>query len=114
VANELNYWRPSPKCLRIVCPNLRNDMYVISRTLAPHAESNAAHDGRDWKCEQLKKSKIDAATKFIPLWSRSAVALARTRNNDWMEANRRYRWREDRKKTTSLMGKVRRLKITAI
>ena len=60
-----------------VVPNVRNDMYLVSETirlmlLDPHVtlDKDTIADLKEFKKE------IDAATKFIPLWVKVAVAIA--------------------------------------
>ena len=77
VSNELNYWKSMSKGPADRVPNLRNDMYVISEALRLMKKSNAGNIApADWAVLDNYKNQIDAATKFIPLWVKVAVALA--------------------------------------
>lgn len=57
--------------------NVRNDMYLASEAIRFLDKSDAAHFDAGTKV-QLKsfKSRIDDATKFIPVWVKVAVAVA--------------------------------------
>jgi inorganic phosphate transporter, PiT family len=77
VSNELNYWKSLAKVPADRVSNLRNDMYVISEALRLMKKSNAGGlTDSDWAVLDNYKKQIDAATKFIPLWVKVAVALA--------------------------------------
>jgi PiT family inorganic phosphate transporter len=77
VSNELNYWKSLSQVPADRVSNLRNDMYVISEALRLMKKSNVGHlTSGDWDVLTNYKSQIDAATKFIPLWVKVAVALA--------------------------------------
>ena len=77
VSNELNYWKSLSKVPADRVSNLRNDMYVISEALRLIKKSNAAKlTSGDWETLTNYKNQIDAATKFIPVWVKVAVALA--------------------------------------
>jgi PiT family inorganic phosphate transporter len=77
VANELNYWKEVAKVPEDRVPNLRNDMYIISEALRLMQKSNVGHmSAADWAVLNNYKKQVDAATKFIPLWVKVAVALA--------------------------------------
>src|SRR5262249_42785482 len=57
--------------------NLRNDMYVVSETLRIVQKSSHSEFSADEKKVLANyKQHIDLATKFIPNWVKTAVALA--------------------------------------
>ncbi|WP_394788894.1 inorganic phosphate transporter [Rhodoferax sp.] len=57
--------------------NMRNDMYLASETIRIVDKNDAAQLSPDAKANlKAFKSKIDDATKFIPLWVKVAVAIA--------------------------------------
>ena len=57
--------------------NTRNDIYLASEALRFLAKDDAAQlSDPDKKTLAAYKSQIDAATKFIPIWVKIAVALA--------------------------------------
>jgi len=57
--------------------NVRNDMYLTSETIRFLGPNNAIHLDVDTKANLATfKRLIDAATKFIPLWVKVAVAIA--------------------------------------
>ncbi len=77
VSNELNYWKSMARVPADRLPNLRNDMYIVSEGLRQMKKSGAGHIAdADWAVLDNYKSKIDASTKFIPLWVKVAVALS--------------------------------------
>ena len=57
--------------------NVRNDMYLASEAIRLLDKSDAAHFDADTKANlKAFKDETDAATKFIPLWVKVAVAVA--------------------------------------
>ena len=57
--------------------NVRNDMYLASEAIRLLEGSDATHFDADTKANlKAFKGDIDAATKFIPLWVKVAVAVA--------------------------------------
>jgi PiT family inorganic phosphate transporter len=57
--------------------NVRNDMYLASEAIRLLDKSNAVPFDRDTQANLAAfKKMIDAATKFIPLWVKVAVAIA--------------------------------------
>lgn len=57
--------------------NVRNDMYLASETIRFLLANKAVHFDEDAKVNlSAFKKLIDAATKFIPLWVKIAVAIA--------------------------------------
>src|SRR5262249_19849336 len=58
-------------------PNVRNDMYLASEAIRFVEKSDKVKLDADTR-ENLKafKKEVDAATKFIPLWVKVAVAIA--------------------------------------
>ena len=58
-------------------PNVRNDMYLASETIRLLLkDKQASLDAVAARNLKTFKSEIDAATKFIPLWVKVAVAIA--------------------------------------
>jgi len=61
----------------VAVPNVRNDMYLASETIRLLlTDKQASLDAVAAKNLKTFKSEIDAATKFIPLWVKVAVAIA--------------------------------------
>ena len=61
----------------VAVPNVRNDMYLASETIRLFLkDKQVALDAVAAKNLKTFKSEIDAATKFIPLWVKVAVAIA--------------------------------------
>jgi inorganic phosphate transporter, PiT family len=56
--------------------NVRNDMYLTSESLGALDKSTLELDAATKKNIAAFKKEIDAATKFIPLWVKVAVAIA--------------------------------------
>jgi inorganic phosphate transporter, PiT family len=56
--------------------NVRNDMYLTSEGISALTRSKVAFDADAKKNLAEFKKEIDAATKFIPLWVKVAVAIA--------------------------------------
>jgi PiT family inorganic phosphate transporter len=57
--------------------NVRNDMYLASEAIRFIEKSNGARFDAETKADlKAFKKMIDAATKFIPLWVKVAVAIA--------------------------------------
>jgi inorganic phosphate transporter, PiT family len=56
--------------------NVRNDMYLTSEGISALTKSKVAFDADAKKNLAEFKKEIDAATKFIPLWVKVAVAIA--------------------------------------
>jgi len=57
--------------------NFRNDMYLVSETLRlmeKNHQGNLSAD--DWTVLDNYKHHVDAATRFIPIWVKVAVAMA--------------------------------------
>jgi PiT family inorganic phosphate transporter len=76
-ANELSYWKAIASIPQDRIPNLRNDMYLISEALRLMKKTHKPPiSDSDWEIFGNYKKQIDAATKFIPLWVKVAVALA--------------------------------------
>jgi PiT family inorganic phosphate transporter len=60
-----------------VVPNVRNDMYLVSETIRLMlADPHVTLDKDAVANLKAFKAQIDAATKFIPLWVKVAVAIA--------------------------------------
>jgi PiT family inorganic phosphate transporter len=60
-----------------VVANVRNDMYLTSEAIRFLEKSSAVQFDADTKADlKAFKKLIDAATKFIPLWVKVAVAIA--------------------------------------
>ena len=78
--------------------NFRNDMYVVSEALRYMQKSGVPKfTPADAAIVKNYKSHIDAATKFIPLWVKVAVALALgLGHHDRLEAHCGDRGRENR------------------
>ena len=58
-------------------PNVRNDMYLVSETIRLLDKDTHVTFDADTKANlKAFKTQIDAATKFIPLWVKVAVAIA--------------------------------------
>jgi PiT family inorganic phosphate transporter len=58
-------------------PNFRNNMYLVSEALRLMKKSGKPDiTSDDWKVFDNYKKHIDAATKFIPIWVKVAVALS--------------------------------------
>jgi PiT family inorganic phosphate transporter len=74
--------------------NVRNDMYLSSETIRFLEKSNAANFDADTKVKlKAFKKQIDDATKFIPMWVKVSIAIAR--QVPWSDGRRRYGGRED-------------------
>ncbi|HSB98014.1 MAG TPA: inorganic phosphate transporter, partial [Spongiibacteraceae bacterium] len=57
--------------------NVRNDMYLASEAIRSLDKNTAVHLDADTKANLgAFKKQIDAATKFIPLWVKIAIAIA--------------------------------------
>jgi PiT family inorganic phosphate transporter len=57
--------------------NVRNDMYLASEAIRVLDKTHAGNFDADTKANlKAFKSELDAATKFIPLWVKVAVAIA--------------------------------------
>jgi PiT family inorganic phosphate transporter len=56
--------------------NVRNDMYLVSEAIRLTQKSDAALSAHDAATLGAYRSAIDAATKFIPVWVKVAVAFA--------------------------------------
>lgn len=61
----------------LAVPNVRNDMYLVSEAIRHLEKSDKVSFDAETKANlKAFKSQLDAATKFIPLWVKVAVAIA--------------------------------------
>ena len=77
IAKEIEGYGSIAKIPFAAVNNTRNDIYLASEALRFLAKDNAAElSDPDKKTLAAYKTQIDAATKFIPIWVKIAVALA--------------------------------------
>ena len=77
IANQVEGYGSIAKIPFAAVSNTRNDIYLASEALRFLAKDDAAElTDPDKKTLAAYKTQIDAATKFIPIWVKIAVALA--------------------------------------
>ena len=77
IAGQVKLYSPLSKVPVDVVPNVRNDMYLVSEALRNVEKNDAVKMDPDTRANvDAFKHQLDAATKFIPLWVKVAVAIA--------------------------------------
>jgi len=77
ISNQIETYGSIAKIPFAAVGNTRNDIYLVSEALRFLAKDKAAElSDADKKTLADYKTQIDAATKFIPIWVKIAVALA--------------------------------------
>ena len=77
IAGQVKQYSPLSKVPAEVVPNVRNDMYLVSEALRNVEKNDAVKMDPDTRSNvDAFKHQLDAATKFIPLWVKVAVAIA--------------------------------------
>ena len=77
IAGQVKQYSPLSKVPAEVVPNVRNDMYLVSEALRNVEKNDAVKMDPDTRANvDAFKHQLDAATKFIPLWVKVAVAIA--------------------------------------
>ena len=77
IAGQVKQYSPLSKVPAEVVPNVRNDMYLVFEALRNVEKNDAVKMDPDTRANvDAFKHQLDAATKFIPLWVKVAVAIA--------------------------------------
>ena len=77
IEEQAKLYSPLSKVPAIQVPNVRNDMYLASEAIAKIEKNDKIQmDGDTHANLKAFKGQLDAATKFIPLWVKIAVAIA--------------------------------------
>jgi len=77
LGNEAAIYKELKRVPESMTPNFRNDMYLVSESLRLMKKSgNPKLTPADWAVLDNYKKHVDAATKFIPIWVKVAVAMA--------------------------------------
>ncbi len=77
ISTELSIYKEMKKVPGDKLHNFRNDMFLVGESLRLMKKSGVpAIAAGDWTILDAYKKETDAATKFIPLWVKVAVAIA--------------------------------------
>ena len=77
IEEQAKLYNPLSNVPAVQVPNVRNDMYLASEAIAKIEKNDKVKMDADTHANlKAFKGQLDAATKFIPLWVKVAVAIA--------------------------------------